>query len=242
MEFRRPASAILAAAALAAPLPAAPVTRGQLAAMARDKVDPAVMRSIVERDCVDFDVDAENAAELSKVVPSGVLEAAIECRKHAASDRSGAASVAPPAAASLPETPAAAAPGASAASAAGRPLAANLPPSPASSAGEAQLRVRAVFIGESGTLRCSCSLDGRPIATLTKEAQGEFGQAVERSKIRRESAYVSAGAGRHAIAFVCDPGAQAVKADIDLAAGERLTVEVAESALRHWKLRKVEKN
>jgi len=234
MEFRRPAAAILAAAALAAPLPAAPVTRGQLAAMARDKVDPAVMRSIVERDCVDFDVDAENAAELSKVVPSGVLEAAIECRKRAAS-------AAPAAAAALPETPAPAAPGAPAV-AAGRPLAANPPPLPASSAGEAQLRVRAVFIGESGTLRCSCSLDGRPIATLTKEAQGEFGQAVERSKIRRESAYVSAGAGRHAIAFVCDPGAQAVNADIDLAAGERRTVEVAESALRHWKLRKVEKN
>jgi hypothetical protein len=230
------AQSILAAAALATPLFAAPVTLGQLEAMGRQKVDPAVMRAIVERDCVDFDVDAGNASELSKLLPAGVLEAAIECRKRAASTGPGAAAPtatpAPAPAAASASAPAANAPAASVEPAASSP---GVP-------GDAGVRVRAIFIAESGALRCSCSLDGRPIAMLTKEAQGEFGRAVERSKVRRESGYVSTGAGRHVVAFVCDPGAQAVRADLDLVAGERRTIEIAESALRHWKLRKIDKN
>ena len=227
------AASILAATALAAPLLAAPVTRGQLEAMARQKVDPAVMRAIVERDCVDFDVDAGNVSELSKLLPAGVLEAVIECRKGPAS-----ASPVAPAAVAPPTPPPAAAPVPSAPAPAARlEAAAPAPGVP----GEAQVRVRAIFIGESAALSCSCSLDGRPVATLTKEAQGEFGQAVERSKVRRESGYVSAAAGRHIVAFVCDPGAQEVKVDVDLAAGDRRTVEVGEIMFRHWKLRRVEK-
>jgi len=234
MGPRRIAAAfLLAAAAPAAPLPAAPVTRGQLEAMARQKVDPAVMRAIVERDCVDFDVDAGNASELSKLLPAGVLEAAIECRR-------GAAPGPPPGsdAPAAPETvsvPAAVpvAPAAGSVSAA--------PAAPAPAAGTAEVRVRAIFIAESSALNCVCSLDGRPIATLTKEAQGEFGQAVERSKVRRESGYVTAGAGRHVVAFVCDPRAQSVEAEVALSPGDRRTVEIAESALRRWKLRKIEK-
>jgi hypothetical protein len=92
------------AAALAAPLLAALVTRDQLVAMAREKVDPSVMRAIVERDCVDFDVDAANASELSKILPPGVLEAAIECRQRASSGRAAEAAMAPPAAAAAPAT------------------------------------------------------------------------------------------------------------------------------------------
>jgi len=196
-----------------------------------------VMRALVERDCVDFDVDAGNAPELSKLLPAGVLEAAIECRK-----RAGSASLRPAApAAAAPAAPAPPAPAASAPAPAAPAASPAAPATPPGVAGDAQVRVRAIFIAESGVLHCSCSLDGRSIATLTKEAQGEFGEAVERSKIRRESGYVSAPAGRHVVAFVCDPRAQAVEAVVDFVAGERRTIEVAESALRRWKLRKIEK-
>lgn len=231
-----PAVAVLVAAAFAGPLAAAPVTRDQLVAMAREKVDPSVMRSIVERDCVDFDVDAANAVELSNRLPAGVLEAAIECRRRAASGRPPeAAKPAVPATVFEPPTPPVDAPAASGVPAA---VAAPVPPVPA---GTAELRVRAIFIGESSALACACTLDGRPIGTLTKEAQGEFGQAVERSKIRRESEYVPARPGRHLVSLLCDPGAQAVEVGLDLAPGERRTVEIGESALRRWKLRRIEK-
>jgi hypothetical protein len=231
MRDRRPFAVAGLCALWASTLPAAPVTRDQLAAMAREKVDPSVMRAIVERDCVDFDVDASNAPELSKIIPPAVLEAAISCRKHAAP-------ASRPAEASPPAAPAAVA----------APPAPARTPSPASAsetsvmppAGNGEVRVRAIFIGESGKLGCVCTLDGRPMATLAKEAQGEFGQAVERSKIPRESNFVSAAAGRHVVGFVCDPKAQELTVNVDLGPGERRTVEIAEKTFRRWKLRKIE--
>src|ERR1051325_5079745 len=135
--------AIAAAVALAAPLFGAPVTREQLVAMAREKVDPSVMRALVDRDCVDFDVDAANAAELSKVLPAGARQGAIPCRKAAAPARSSetippapppAVSTHPPAASAAPPPP--------------RSEASAI--LPAATAGE--IRVRAVFIGESAAL------------------------------------------------------------------------------------------
>ena len=240
--------AIGAAIALAAPVLSAPVTREQLVAMAREKVDPSVMRALVERDCVDFDVDAANAAELSKVLPAAVLEAAIACRRTAPAAPSSEAATAaptPPASASPPAERAAAPPSAGQVVVAPpRPSAPPAPPPPAatpSTAAGAEVRLRAVFIGESSALACSCMIDGRDVAVLRKEAQGSFGEAVERAKIGRESGYVPSASGRHVVVFRCDPGAQIVTVPLDLSAGDRRTVEIAETAFRHWKLRKIEK-
>jgi hypothetical protein len=213
---------------------AAPVTRDQLAAMAREKVDPSVMRAIVERDCIDFDVDAGNAPELSKTIPPGVLEAAIACRERAASSRPAEAS--PPAAPAAVAAPSAPEP----APARVPPPASTSAPSLAPASGSGEVRVRAIFIGESGHLGCVCTLDGRPMATLIKEAQGEFGQAVDRSRIARESGFVSAAAGRHVVGFVCDPKAQELRVDVDLGPGDRRTVEIVENTIRRWKLRKID--
>ena len=223
---------LLGAAAAAS---AAPVTRDQLVSMARDKVDPGVMRAIVERDCVDFDVAADNAAELSRVVPAAVLEAAIACRRSdaarpALSPRaeipatSGAPAAAPPAAA-----PPATAPASLASSAA----------APSGTPAGARIRLRAVFIGESGALRCSASIDGVEAATFVKEEEGKFGEAVERTKIGRESGYLPVAPGRHRVIFRCDPKAQAVTVDVDVPAGESRTIEIGETTLRHWKLRRI---
>jgi|SRR5580765_1477451 len=234
MRNRRVFAVAGLSALCASALLAAPVTRDQLAAMAREKVAPSVMRAIVERDCVDFDVDAANAPELSKILPPAVLEAAIACRKHAPPSRPAEASPAGP-------PPAVAAPPAPVPSAAPGPASESPVPPPPAPAGNGEIRVRAIFIGESSKLGCECTLDGLPMATLTKEAQGEFGQAVERSKIPKESGFVPAGAGRHVIVFLCDPNAQELKVDVDLGAGERRTVEIAESTFRRWKLRKIDK-
>ena len=240
MRKRRVFAAVGLAAVWASALFAAPVTRDHLVAMAREKVDPSVMRAIVERDCVDFDVDAANAAELSKVVPPAVLEAAIACREPAPSSRAVQTSASAPAPVAAP--PATAAPATAPAPSPARGPAGDAPVSaPPAPAGNGEIRVRAVFIGESAKLGCVCTLDGLPMATLTKEAQGEFGQAVERARIPRESDFVSAGAGRHVVAFLCDPSAQELKVDVDLASGERRTVEIAENTFRRWKLRKVDK-
>jgi len=96
------------------------------------------------------------------------------------------------------------------------------------------------FIGESGALSCLCLLDGESLTTLTKAAQGEFGEAVARTKIRKQSGDLPVSAGRHRLVFRCDPNAQEIAADIEVLAGQHRTVEVRETALRGWKLRKVE--
>ncbi|HWC65220.1 MAG TPA: hypothetical protein VG777_03990 [Thermoanaerobaculia bacterium] len=218
-------AAFLGLFALAATATAAPVTREQLVAMAREKVDPAVMKAIVERDCVDFDVDAGNASDLSRLLPAPVLEAAIACRRNPK-----------PAPQPPPKQPA------SSPSATGAPPAPPPAPAPASgAAAEARIRLRALFIGESDALRCAATIDGTEAATLDKEEQGKLGEAVERTKIGRESAYVAVAPGRHRVLFRCDPHAQSVSADVDVAAGESRTVEVAETMFRRWKLRGISK-
>ena len=194
---------------------AAPVTKEQLLSMAREKVDAKVILAIVGRDCVDFDVDAGNAAELSRALPPEVLEAAIACRKAA---------------------PKAAAPAPAPAEIAAPPP----PPKESPAPGSGTLRLRAQFIGESAALSCVCLVDGREAATLTKEAQGEFGEAVARTKIGRQSPDLPVSAGRHRVVFRCDPKAQEVSADVDVLPGKLRTVEIRETSLRSWKLRKVE--
>jgi hypothetical protein len=97
----------------------------------------------------------------------------------------------------------------------------------------------AEFIGESGALSCSCLLDGQQVATLTKEAQGEFGQAVDRTKIRRKTAELPVSAGRHRVLFRCDPKNQEISAEVEIAPGQHRTVEIRETTLRSWKLRRV---
>ncbi|MGH9440815.1 MAG: hypothetical protein ACRD16_00915 [Thermoanaerobaculia bacterium] len=204
---------------------ASPVTKAQLMSMAKEGVDPKVILAIVERDCVDFDVDAGNAGALSRAVPAPVLEAAISCRRAAfRAPKSGTDALAPAGAA------ASAAP-------LSAPRAAEAGPSPAASSGT--LRLRAEFIGESDELTCSCLLDGAPLATLTKPAEGEFGQAVPRNKIGKETADLAVPAGRHRLVFQCDPRGQQVPVDVDIPAGQRRTVEIRESTLRRWKLRSV---
>lgn len=220
---------------------AAPVTKAQLTAMAKDGVDARVIRAIVERDCVDFDVDAVNAAQLSRVLPAGVLEAAIACRKASPPKDFGSAS--PEARNSEPKgreprSPGPRGPEPRAAEAAVPAVADAKPGSPVAASGI--LRVRAEFIGEAGALSCACLLDGQLLATLTKPAEGEFGEAVARTKIRKESGDLPVAAGKHRLVFRCDPKAQEVSVDVELPAGQRRTVEVRETTLRGWKLRKVD--
>jgi hypothetical protein len=249
---------LAAVVALAGAASAAPVTRQQLVDMA-GKVDPAVMRAIVERDCVDFDVDAGNAAELSRTVPATVLEAAIACRRSTASSSSASvpdrpanartvpaaattsAPASPPAAAvATPASPPAAlpvAPSEGASPSAPAPFAA-VPP-PAASPSPTRIRLRAVFIGESDALRCTATIDGVEAATLVKEEQGSFGEAVPRDPIPRESPYLPVGPGRHRVAVRCDPKREEVIAEVEVPSGESRTVEVSETTLRRWKLRRV---
>lgn len=208
---------------------AATVTRSQLLEMARAKVDAKVMLAIVQRDCVDFPVDGTNAAELSREVPAEVLEAAIRCRETTAA---GVAASAAPAPASERAGEA------NARSAAAARPSAQAPGSEVAG----QLRVRADFIGEPEALTCTCLLDGRPFATLTKPAQGDFGQAVARDPIRRESELVPVPAGRHNLLARCDPHDQELVKELDVRSGQRITVEIGETMFRHWKIRRVRAN
>lgn len=57
----------------------AQVSRDQLIGLANDGVDTSLIVSLIERDCVDFEPDAEVILELSQVVPREALKAAIEC-------------------------------------------------------------------------------------------------------------------------------------------------------------------
>ena len=62
----------------------ATLTRDQLLDLANKGVAEDVLASLVGRDCVDFDVDAANVAELTQRLPPKVLSAVIECRKKPA--------------------------------------------------------------------------------------------------------------------------------------------------------------
>ena len=187
---------------------AAPVSKAQLLSMAQEKVDPKVILAIVERDCIDFEVDAGNVSELSRLLPPEVLQAAIACRKTPAPTVSESRN---------PE-----------------------PKNPEAKPVAGTLRLRAEFIGESAALSCSCRIDGEPLATLTKPEQGEFGKAVERTKIRKQSADLPVPAGKHRLIFRCDPKAQEISAEVEIAPGKLRTVEIRETTLRHWKLRRIE--
>ena len=200
-----------------------PVTKAQLLEMGREKVASGVILALVERDCVDFEVNATNAAELSREIPAEVLGAAIRCRERGPA-AAPTSSPAPSPTAPPPAAPAVMAP----------------PGSSSAPAGLASLRVRAEFIGEAGALTCTCSLDEKPFAILSKPEQGEFGQAVARDPIRRESEYLPVEAGRHTLLFRCDPKGQQVTATVELKAGEKKTVEIGETMFRHWRVRKVE--
>jgi len=249
----------LAFLGFAASVSASPVTRDQLAAMARARVDPGVMRAIVERDCVDFDVDAGNAAELSRTIPAPVLEAAIVCRRSAAPSPAAVgspatptgASPAPPAGASpAPSVGASPAPPAPTSSASSDPVPVAAPPAPAAASrapvapalapGGAKIRLRAVFIGESNALRCTASIDGVEAATFVKEEQGAFGEAVPRDRLGRETGYLPVSPGAHHVVFRCDPRNQTVAVDVEMPAGESRTIEIGETTLRHWKFRGIQ--
>ena len=67
--------------ALLLPLAAgAEVSKEQLLQMADAGMDPGLMASVVERDCVDFEVDPETLIELTPRVPAAALKAAVACR------------------------------------------------------------------------------------------------------------------------------------------------------------------
>ncbi|HEX6903904.1 MAG TPA: hypothetical protein VF789_29605 [Thermoanaerobaculia bacterium] len=59
---------------------AEPLTKVQLLDLLSKGVDPDLILSLVERDCVAFDLDAAVVAELSPKVSTPILKAAIECR------------------------------------------------------------------------------------------------------------------------------------------------------------------
>jgi len=209
---------------------AAPVTRAQLRDMASAKVDPAVIRALVERDCVDFDVTGENAAELSKELPAGVLETIIRCRK---------ANAAPAPTPSVPRgVDAEALPDRSTASESGSPAPSVPPPTPVR--GPAELRVTATFIAEASPLSCVCLLDGKPFATLAKPAQGEFGENVPRNPVKKDSGYLPVEPGRHELVVRCEPKDQELRADVTVESGRRRRVDLSETTLRRWKIRRNE--
>ncbi len=59
---------------------AEPLSKVKLLELASKGVDPVLIRTLVERDCVSFDIDADTLVELSSKVPADVLEAAMRCR------------------------------------------------------------------------------------------------------------------------------------------------------------------
>ena len=214
---------ILATLALTAGLArgAEPLTKAQLLGMAHEKVDPKVMLALVERDCLDFQIDAANVLELSREVPPEVLEAAIRCRGNAE------------AATRDTDTP-------KAVPASGSPAGASPPAAPAPPpAGTGELRIRAEFIGEAAALSCECQLDGKPFAVLTKPEQGAFGEAVPRDRIQKQTDVLPVGAGRHVLRFRCDPHGQVLSQEIEIAPGDRKTVDIGETMFRRWKVRGV---
>jgi hypothetical protein len=103
--MKRTALALIAVTVLAsASGPAAagpPVTKEQVLTMVRQKVDTKLIVSLVQKDCVSFEVSGSNLAELSQRLPAEVLQAAMDCRKGSAA----VVKKAPPAAAPTPTGP-----------------------------------------------------------------------------------------------------------------------------------------
>src|SRR5450830_453322 len=221
MKEMRTTLGLALALSVAHPLPGTPVTRAQLVSMVKSHVDATIIRAIIDRDCIDFDVDATNVEELSASVPEDILEAAIRCRGMAGLPIAKASEDPRGPASSVSVADNARRDGASAGA------------SPA-----AELTVAAEFIGENRALSCSCHLDGALVANLAKPEQGEFGQAVARDRIGKRSDPIRVPPGKQRLLFRCDPAGQEIHVDLDLSPGERRTVEIRESALRRWKLKK----
>ncbi len=73
---------LLLALTFAAPVHAEPLTKQQLLDLISKGVDQTLVRSLVERDCVAFDIDSATLVELSPTVPPSVLQAAMDCRQR----------------------------------------------------------------------------------------------------------------------------------------------------------------
>jgi hypothetical protein len=65
-----------------------PLSKSQLLELSKKEVDVSLIVSLIEKDCVDFEVDAAAVLELSDLVPKAALEAAISCRDENQSLRS----------------------------------------------------------------------------------------------------------------------------------------------------------
>jgi hypothetical protein len=200
------ANLLLLLVSSARPLAAAPVTEAQLLEMGKAKVAPKVMLAIVERDCVDFDVDGGNVVELSKAVPAPVLEAAIRCRQARTKPASEAAK---PAAEASP---------------AAEPV-----------SGPALLKIEARFISESGPLACEISLDGKPWKTLSKPPQGKFGEAVARDPYDLATGFEKIQPGTHEVAYRCDPMKAPEPVSFAAASGQRWTLSLSETMFKRWR-------
>lgn len=61
---------------------AEPLTKERLLDLIAKGVDPELVLSLVQRDCVAFEVDADTLVELSPQVPTSILQAAMDCRKR----------------------------------------------------------------------------------------------------------------------------------------------------------------
>ena len=79
-----------------------PMTRDQLLKLSAQGVDPSILASLVARDCVDFEVSADNVAELSKLLPKEVIQAALACRRRTTGGATPSPTAAPPPRADAP--------------------------------------------------------------------------------------------------------------------------------------------
>lgn len=61
----------------------AAITKADLLALAEKGVDSKLILSLVERDCVDFDITPDVLLELSSKVPDEIIQAAIACKSPA---------------------------------------------------------------------------------------------------------------------------------------------------------------
>jgi hypothetical protein len=194
----------------------APVTKEQLLQMVEAKVDTDFILAVVERDCVDFDIDGSNLTQLFKSVPKPVLTAIIDCR----SGKTGGAPPAPEVGAPAPSATAPTAPTGA------------LPLS-------SSLNVAFTFLAESDPLTCDCQLDGVPWGSVTKPQQGEFGAAVSRDPVRLETGFSLIPPGNHTVTVRCDPGKKSLSTAINAKAGSKYTLVVNEGMFRTWKIKGV---
>ena len=61
----------------------AAISKADLLALIEKKVDQKLVLSLVQRDCVDFDITPDVLLELSDKVPSEIVQAAIDCKSPA---------------------------------------------------------------------------------------------------------------------------------------------------------------